>query len=41
LGVAAHDFDYPVVKAILQELVVEYQPENGIEDWVWRAMKSP
>jgi FlaA1/EpsC-like NDP-sugar epimerase len=41
LDVAAHDFDYPAVRAILQELVVEYQPENGIEDWVWQVMKNP
>jgi FlaA1/EpsC-like NDP-sugar epimerase len=34
---AAHQFDYPAVRALLQEAVVEYQPENGIEDWVWRA----
>ena len=41
LDTAAHDFDYPIVRAILQELVTEYQPENGIEDWVWRAIKEP
>jgi len=41
LDAAAHDFDYPIVRAILQELVTEYQPENGIEDWVWRAIKEP
>ncbi len=38
LDAAAHDFDYPAVRAILQELVAEYRPENGIEDWVWRTM---
>ena len=37
LTAAAHTFDYPAVRAILQEAVAEYQPENGIEDWVWRA----
>lgn len=37
LDVAAHHFDYPAVRATLQELVAEYRPENGIEDWVWRA----
>ena len=36
LDAAIQDFDYPAVRAILQELVPEYQPENGIEDWVWR-----
>jgi FlaA1/EpsC-like NDP-sugar epimerase len=34
---AAHEFDYPAVRAMLQEAVAEYQPENGIEDWVWRT----
>jgi len=37
LSAASHAFDYPAVRTILQEAVVEYQPENGIEDWVWRA----
>ena len=37
LGVAARNFDYPTVRVILREAVAEYQPENGIEDWVWRA----
>ncbi len=37
---AAHQFDYPAVRALLQEAVAEYQPENGIEDWVWRARSS-
>ncbi len=37
LNAASRDFDYPAVRAILRELVAEYQPENGIEDWVWRA----
>ena len=37
LDQAAYRFDYPAVRALLQEAVVEYQPENGIEDWVWRA----
>ena len=40
LDAAAHDFDYPAVRAILQALVVEYRPENGIEDWVWRAIAN-
>lgn len=34
---ATHEFDYPAVRALLQEAVIEYQPENGIEDWLWRA----
>ena len=37
LAAASHAFDYLTVRAILRETVVEYQPENGIEDWVWRA----
>jgi FlaA1/EpsC-like NDP-sugar epimerase len=37
LDAAANDFDHPAVRAILQNLVTEYQPENGIEDWVWRT----
>lgn len=37
LGVAARNFDYPTVRVILREAVAEYQPENGIEDWVWQA----
>ena len=37
LDAAARDFDYPAVRAILREAVAEYQPENGIEDWIWRA----
>ena len=36
LDAAIQDFDYPAVRVILQALVPEYQPENGIEDWVWR-----
>lgn len=37
LTTASRNFDYPAVRAILQEVVAEYQPDNGIEDWVWRA----
>ena len=37
LMAASHHFDYPAVRAILREAVVEYQSDNGIEDWVWRA----
>ncbi|HOW75183.1 MAG TPA: nucleoside-diphosphate sugar epimerase/dehydratase [Candidatus Competibacteraceae bacterium] len=36
LEAASHAFDYPAVRAILRETVAEYQPDNGIEDWVWR-----
>lgn len=36
LDAAGRRFDYPLVRAILQEAVTEYQPENGIEDWVWQ-----
>jgi UDP-N-acetylglucosamine 4,6-dehydratase len=38
LDTASRHFDYPAVRAILREAVVEYQPDNGIEDWVWQAM---
>ena len=40
LATASRHFDYPAVRAILREAVAEYQPDNGIEDWVWRAMES-
>jgi len=40
LDAAAHHFDYPAVRTMLQALVVEYRPENGIEDWVWRTMRD-
>ena len=39
LTAASHHFDYPAVRAILRQAVAEYQPDNGIEDWVWRAME--
>ncbi len=39
LAAASRNFDYPAVRAILRETVAEYQPDNGIEDWVWRAME--
>jgi FlaA1/EpsC-like NDP-sugar epimerase len=37
LEVATQDFDYSAVRALLREAVAEYQPENGIADWIWRA----
>ena len=40
LDVATHNFDYLAVREILQTLVPEYRPENGIEDWLWRALNS-
>lgn len=40
LDVAAHAFDYEAVRTLLLEVVAEYQPENGIEDWVWLAMRK-
>lgn len=40
LQTASHHFDYAAVRAILRETVAEYQPDNGIEDWVWRAMEK-
>jgi FlaA1/EpsC-like NDP-sugar epimerase len=39
LEAASRHFDYPAVRATLREIVAEYQPENGIEDWVWRTMQ--
>lgn len=44
LSAASHAFDYPAVRLILREAVAEYQPDNSIEDWVWRtdlAEESP
>ena len=41
LMIASRHFDYPAVRAILREMVEEYQPDNGIEDWVWRAAGEP
>ncbi|MCP5196819.1 MAG: polysaccharide biosynthesis protein [Gammaproteobacteria bacterium] len=38
LDIAARTFDYLAVRALLCELVAEYQPENNIEDWVWQAI---
>ena len=40
LAAASRNFDYPAVRAILRKTVAEYQPENGIEDWVWQAGKA-
>jgi hypothetical protein len=40
LETASRHFDYPAVRAILRETVAEYQPDNGIKDWVWRAMEK-
>ncbi|TVR60748.1 MAG: polysaccharide biosynthesis protein [Candidatus Competibacteraceae bacterium] len=40
LNAASRDFDYLAVRALLGELVAEYRPENGIEDWLWRASGS-
>ncbi len=40
LDAAAHRFDYPAVRTLLQELVAGYQPEHGIEDWVWRRLQE-
>ncbi|MDQ5910846.1 MAG: UDP-N-acetylglucosamine 4,6-dehydratase [Pseudomonadota bacterium] len=40
LDVAARSFDYSAVREVLQMLVAEYQPENGIEDWLWRQNDS-
>jgi len=37
LDQAAQAFDYVAVRSILREVVAEYQPDNGIEDWVWRV----
>ena len=37
LDAATHNFDCVAVRNILQNLVAEYRPENGIEDWLWQA----
>lgn len=36
LQTASRHLDHPSVRAILLETVMEYRPDNGIEDWVWR-----
>lgn len=36
LDAATHHCDCATVRDILQTLLPEYQPENGIEDWLWR-----
>ena len=36
LDEAIQAFDYQAVRAILQMLIPEYQPESSIKDWVWR-----
>ena len=36
---ATHAFDYAGVRALLREAVAEYQPDAGIEDWVWQAVQ--
>lgn len=37
LEIATQNFDYSAVREILREAVAEYQPENGIADWIWQA----
>lgn len=40
LDAATHNFDHVAVRNILQHLVAEYRPENGIEDWLWQALNE-
>lgn len=36
LELACSNFDYEKVRSLLQQLVVEYQPQCGIEDFIWQ-----
>jgi FlaA1/EpsC-like NDP-sugar epimerase len=36
LDAACACFDYENVRRLIQELVQEYQPQCGIEDFIWR-----
>lgn len=40
LDQACTDFDYEQVRKLIQELVVEYAPQCGIEDLIWQASKK-
>jgi FlaA1/EpsC-like NDP-sugar epimerase len=33
---ACDAFDYEKVRSLIQKLVVEYQPQCGIEDFIWQ-----
>jgi FlaA1/EpsC-like NDP-sugar epimerase len=36
LDLACSNFDYEKVRSLIQQLVVEYQPQCGIEDFIWQ-----
>jgi FlaA1/EpsC-like NDP-sugar epimerase len=36
LDLACNNFDYEKVRSLIQQLVVEYQPQCGIEDFIWQ-----
>jgi FlaA1/EpsC-like NDP-sugar epimerase len=40
LEMACNAFDHVEVRAILQRLVIEYEPQCGIEDFVWQAKNT-
>lgn len=37
---ACDQFDQTAVRTLLLEIVAEYEPQCGIEDWVWNAQRS-
>ena len=37
---ACANFEYEKVREILQQLVAEYEPQCGIEDFIWHAKQS-
>lgn len=41
LDAACSAFDHQQVRALLQQLVQEYEPQCGIEDFIWQAKLAP
>ncbi len=37
---ACHGFDYEAVRALLMNMVIEYEPQCGIEDLIWSASQK-
>ena len=37
---ACNQFDQAAVRTLLLEIVTEYEPQCGIEDWVWNAQRN-
>lgn len=37
LDAACNAFDYQEIRSLLQQLVTEYEPQCGIEDFIWQA----